>query len=104
MFSLFRRRSNHRSATPKHGQTSLGYEPLEVRNMLATFAVTNLNDSGAGSLRQAVLDANATAGADVVSFSVAGTIDLQKALPKITGTLDIDGTTAPGYSSTPVVG
>lgn len=31
--------------------------------------VTNTNDSGAGSLRQAILDANAVAGADTVSFS-----------------------------------
>ncbi|MGD9637164.1 MAG: hypothetical protein AB7U97_28030, partial [Pirellulales bacterium] len=72
--------------------------------MLATFAVTTLNDSGAGSLRQAVIDANAAPGADAISFGIAGTINLQKALPKITGTLDIDGTTAPGYTSVPVVG
>lgn len=35
----------------------------------ATFTVTNTADSGAGSLRQAVTDANATAGDDVIEFS-----------------------------------
>ena len=34
--------------------SGLSYESLEVRNMMATFAVANLNDSGAGSLRQAI--------------------------------------------------
>ena len=44
----------------------------------STFTVTNTNDSGAGSLRQAVLDANANAGADTITFdpSVTGTITL----------------------------
>ncbi|HEY0142229.1 MAG TPA: Calx-beta domain-containing protein [Thermoanaerobaculia bacterium] len=44
----------------------------------ATFTVTNLNDAGAGSLRQAVLDANATPGVDAVAFQsgVSGTIAL----------------------------
>ena len=37
----------------------------------ATFTVTNTADSGAGSLRQAILDANATAGADVIEFNIA---------------------------------
>lgn len=34
----------------------------------ATFTVTNTNDSGAGSLRQAVLDANAAVGTDTIVF------------------------------------
>src|SRR4051812_9638460 len=34
----------------------------------ATFTATNLNDSGAGSLRQAILDANTAPGADQVTF------------------------------------
>jgi hypothetical protein len=38
----------------------------------ATFTVTNTGDSGAGSLRQAILDANANAGADVIAFDVSG--------------------------------
>lgn len=36
--------------------------------MLATFAVTNSLDAGAGSLRQAVIDANAAGGADEIVF------------------------------------
>lgn len=34
----------------------------------ATFTVTNTNDSGAGSLQQAILNANAAAGADTIVF------------------------------------
>jgi Ca2+-binding RTX toxin-like protein len=39
----------------------------------AAFSVTNTNDSGAGSLRQAVEDADAAAGADTITFSPAVT-------------------------------
>ena len=39
---------------------------------MATFTVTNTNDSGAGSLRQAILDANAAAGADIIDFTIGG--------------------------------
>lgn len=37
----------------------------------ATFTVTNTNDSGGGSLRQAILDSNANAGTDTVTFNIA---------------------------------
>lgn len=36
--------------------------------MVNTFTVTNTNDSGAGSLRQAILDANAATGVDAINF------------------------------------
>ena len=53
-----------------------------------TYAVTTTGDSGAGSLRQAILDANANPGADTISFSIAGsgvhTIAPGSALPAIT--------------------
>src|SRR5262249_7607843 len=51
---------------------------LEDRTVPSTFTVTNLLDSGAGSLRQAVLDANAHAGANVIRFKdgLHGTIKL----------------------------
>ena len=38
----------------------------------ATFTVTNTNDSGAGSLRQAILDANANPGLDTIAFNIPG--------------------------------
>src|SRR4029079_12025230 len=38
----------------------------------ATFTVTNINDSGAGSLRQAITDANAAGGADTIEFNIVG--------------------------------
>src|SRR5690349_360255 len=42
-----------------------------------TFSVTNTNDQGAGSLREAVASANGHAGADVVDLTgVSGTIQL----------------------------
>src|SRR5215218_7713906 len=68
-----------------------------------TFAVANLNDAGAGSLRQAIIDANAATGADTISFSVAGSIQLRRALPKITGQVNVNGSTAPGFAAAPVV-
>lgn len=63
----------------------------------ATYVVNNLNDSGAGSLRQAIIDANANPGADVINFDgvVFGNITLASDLPSITEALTIDGTTAP---------
>lgn len=38
----------------------------------AGFLVTNTNDSGAGSLRQAIIDANTAAGGDTINFDTAG--------------------------------
>ncbi len=69
--------------------------------LLNTFVVTNTNDSGAGSLRQAILDANALAGTDTITFNIAGagphTIAPTSALPTITQAVIIDGTTEPDY-------
>ncbi len=60
----------------------------------ATYSVTNTADSGAGSLRQAVLDANGNPGTDTVSFTATGTITLLSTIDIIQAAI-IDGTTAP---------
>lgn len=57
----------------------------------ATFVVTNTADSGAGSLRQAIRDANAAPGADVIDIATAGTTNLLSALPVITDAVTIEG-------------
>ncbi|HZD16668.1 MAG TPA: NosD domain-containing protein, partial [Actinomycetota bacterium] len=65
---------------------------------VSTFTVTNTNDSGAGSLRQAIIDANGTAnvgGPDVIDFDITGagphTIAPTSALPQIGEAVEIDG-------------
>ncbi|MDA7979108.1 MAG: DUF4347 domain-containing protein [Pirellulales bacterium] len=74
---------------------SEGFES-EWNGLLNTFTVTNTNDSGAGSLRQAIIDANNLAGLDTIEFNIAGTgphtINVASALPAITDALIIDGT------------
>ena len=66
----------------------------------ATFTVTSTADSGPGSLRQAILDANAAAGADTIAFDIDGgglrTIVLGSPLPFVTDVVTIDGYTQPG--------
>ncbi|MEO1458688.1 MAG: DUF4214 domain-containing protein [Pseudomonadota bacterium] len=60
---------------------------------MATFTVTNTNDDGDGSLRQAVLDANAAGGADRIEFALdpGSVIRLVQGEIAITDTLVIDG-------------
>lgn len=68
----------------------------------ATFTVTNNNDAGAGSLRQAVIDANAAGGVDTIDFDPAlsgQTIPLASDLPALTEAVIIDG---PGAGSTTI--
>ena len=58
---------------------------------LAIFTATNGNDAGAGSLRQAISDANGTAGADEVRFSDVTLVDLTSAELSITDELTLTG-------------
>lgn len=69
----------------------------------ATFTVTNLNDSGAGSLRQAITDANNAAGADIVAFQagLTGTITLTSGQLVVSDSVDIQG---PGAAALTVSG
>jgi hypothetical protein len=67
---------------------------------MATFSVTNTNNSGAGSLRQAILDANTLAGRDTIRFgglftdNIADSISLTGSSLRITDSLTIQGTDA----------
>ena len=71
-----------------------------ISSHAATFTVTTTADSGPGSLRQAITDANANAGADTIAFNIPGagvhTISPATALPNITQPVTIDGYTQPG--------
>ena len=67
----------------------------------------NANDSGGGSLRQAILDANAAAGTDTIEFHIAGaapfTISPTSTLPSVNDSVVIDATTQAGFIDHPVV-
>jgi titin len=76
--------------------------------MADTFIVTNTGDSGSGSLRQAILDANAGSGTNTISFQIPGTgpfnISPLSSYPPISpNPVVIDGTTQTGYAGTPLV-
>jgi predicted outer membrane repeat protein len=72
------------------GAASIGAPAADAAN----FPVTTLNDAGAGSLRQAALNANATVGPDTITFSGAGasgTIRLTTGEIPITDAVTITG-------------
>jgi parallel beta-helix repeat protein len=104
MFSKFRSGPKKSKPSKKPAKRALNLEHLERRLALTSFAVLNLDDSGAGSLRQAMLDANANVGADVIDFDIAGTILLTSGdLPTLTDQVSIEGNTANSFTSAPVV-
>ncbi|MFI5014047.1 MAG: autotransporter domain-containing protein [Hyphomicrobiales bacterium] len=72
--------------------------PLEA----AILTVTNTNDSGAGSLRQAILSSSV---GDTIDFNISGgsaTITLLSALPNLAAGVTIDGSTQPGFPGSQV--
>jgi parallel beta-helix repeat protein len=92
------------TATDSAGNTS---EFSACRVVASGICVTNTNDSGAGSLRQAITDANASASLNLIAFCIPGpapyTINLMSALPTITDPVIIDGTTQAGFAGTPII-
>ncbi len=69
-----------------------------------TFTVTNTDDTGPGSLRQAITDANRHSGLDMISFNIPGavlhTITPATQLPSITSPVTLDGYTQLGSMRT----
>ena len=74
---------------------------------LDPYVVTNTSDSGPGSLRQAIDNANVDAGTQTITFDIPGagphTIQPATALPTVTDPVIIDGTSQPNYSGAPLI-
>ena len=114
--SLLKRRVSQVLALVLVGLSGWLMLPDKLRERIAptayalTFTVTNTNDSGAGSLRQAMLDANNLCNppfSHSIRFNIPGggvkTISPTSALPTITCPMIIDGTTQPGYAGAPLI-
>ena len=77
--------------------------------VVSPFVVTNTNDSGIGSLRQAIQTANREVGLNTITFAIPGagvhTISPASALPTITDPVDINGFSqgGPGYTGPPLI-
>ncbi|MEW6131002.1 MAG: HYR domain-containing protein [Acidobacteriota bacterium] len=87
----------------REGKNFLSVAPSAPQSV---FTVTNTNDSGAGSLRQAINNANVTAGADVIIFNIAigpQSIALLSPLPSLSETVAIDATTQIGFAGNPII-
>jgi hypothetical protein len=101
----------HVLATLSVSASSAGATSLENQVTLTdgVFEVDTTADSGPGSLRQAIVDADGLAsGAVAIDFDIPGagvrTIRTATPLPAITTSLIVDGTTQPGYAGTPLIG
>ena len=95
----------------KAGKYSVTYQTDTLNSLSCTaakdvyiaqryFKVTNSLESGAGSLRYAILNANTCKGNDTITFELPekrNTITLQKILPPIIEDCVIDATTQNGY-------
>jgi parallel beta-helix repeat protein/predicted outer membrane repeat protein len=97
------RKAARRAAFASGAALSLGAALAGQPAQAATFLVSNLNDAGPGSLRQAVADAEAATGPDVVQFQagLTGTITLTTGEIGIKDSVDIQG---PGTSVISVSG
>jgi hypothetical protein len=81
-------------------------ELLETRRLLAAFLVTSNADDGENTLRAAIVAANGFAGPDTIEFALPDgetTIQLLSPLPAISESVNISGSTQPGFSNSPIV-
>ena len=83
-------------------------EALEKRNLLAALVVTNANDAGPSSFRQAIIDSNASIGVrDEITFSIGGggqqVLQPNSTFPDIVDPVVINATTQPGFAGKPLI-
>ncbi len=81
---------------------------LEERCLLSVYTVTDpSDDGGSGTLRSIIQQVDNDTTPDVIDFDLPGTapyvIQPTSALPEITNSVTIDGTSQPGYSGQPLV-
>lgn len=105
-------KTGRRVLRPRRTVLRLDFEELEERCVPSTtYLVTSLADTNtSGTLRFAINQANlnntgTAASPDLIQFATnGGTISVTgTALPALTDIAIIDGTTAPGYSGTPII-
>src|SRR5690349_18151196 len=69
--NLFNRTTHRVRSRDRKRTVDLNLERFEDRCLLSTFTVTNNQDGGPGSLRQAIEDANQNSGVDTIAFNIA---------------------------------
>src|SRR4051812_30516878 len=101
-----RRNEKHIAQARGDGRYRAVVETLETRTLMSTYTVVNTNDAGTGSLRQAILDANAHGGADTIRFQIgsgAKTLSPKSQLPGLGDGATLDASTQPGFAGTPLI-
>ena len=91
---------------PLDSPPDIGAYQLQGQSGPLVFTVTTTADSGDGSLREAIDQADSIGRAATIAFAIGGgqqTINLLSPLPAITAPVTIDGTTQPGYSGAPLI-
>jgi hypothetical protein len=86
--------------------TSFNDNKIAWYENLGNRLVTNTNDSGPGSLRQAIVETNTNPDPETISFRIGTgvqTVAPTAALPTITNSVTIDGTTQPGFVDKPLI-
>src|SRR5262245_51134644 len=73
---------------------------INTASAWTNLVVRNNSDSGSGSLRQAIIEANSLSGSIITFRSVSGTIALQTTLPALTANMTILG---PGAAQLTVI-
>jgi streptogramin lyase len=84
------------AATSPHANNTSPFAASVVFVATSNFVVTNTDDSGNGSLRQAIMNADQSPGQQTITFnlgSLPATIDLDSALPEITNEVFLIGPT-----------